>query len=126
MKYVKPSLHLLNLAEFDYAPLHVHVGLDDNGNMDREEIVSVFFQKPFAGRSTSHYVFQEQTFLVDVKDIRAEVKEFNNNLKENWDSVIFDLLSKQEAATIREIASRKESLKVIRKTMKKFSKEKDK
>lgn len=123
MKYVKPSLHLLNLAEFDYPPLHVHVGLDDYGNLDREEIVSVFFQKPFAGRSTSHYVFQQQTFLVDVRDIRAEVKEFNNDLKSNWDKVILGLLEQQEARLIDQIASGKDSLKSIRKTMKKFGKD---
>lgn len=126
MKYVKPSLHLLNLSDWTYPSLHVHVGLDDNGNLDREEIVSVFFQQPFAGRSTSHYVFQEQTFRVNVEDIRSEVSKFNSNLKENWDTVIFDLLTKAESDTLDQIASRKESLKAIRKTKKKFSKEKDK
>lgn len=123
MKYVKPSLHLLNLEEFEYAPLIVRVGLDDYGNLDREEIVSVFFQKPFAGLTSSHYVFQKQAFLVDVEDIRSEVKKFNNDLKSNWDKVILGLLEKQEADLIDQIASRKDSLKSVRKTMKKFGKD---
>ena len=126
MKYVKPTLHTLDLSDWSYPRLHVHVGLDDYGNLDREEQVSVYFDRPFAGRITNHYVFQEQTFRVDVNEIREAIKEFNSDLKENWDKVIYDLLAKEESNTLDIIASRKESLKVLRKTMKKFSKEKDK
>jgi hypothetical protein len=123
VKYVKPSLHLLNLDEFDYPRLHVYVGMRDYGNLDRQEEVSVFFSKPFAGRMSDHYVYQSETYGVDVDEIRAEIKEFNSNLKENWDKVILGLLTKQESDLIDQIASRKNSLKIVRKTMKKFGKD---
>lgn len=121
MKYVKPSLHLLNLDEFDYPPLHVHVGIETYGGLDREERVTVYFDKKFAGRYTMHHVFSEQTFLVDVAEIRAEVKEFNSDITGNWNKIILGLLHKQELDLADQLASRIESLKSVRKQIEQFS-----
>lgn len=119
--YCQPSLHLLRLDEFDYPKLHFWTGEESYGNLDSQEEVKLFFSQMFAGRMTDHYVFHGYPYNENLDEIRKFVRWFNSNLKENWDNVIFDLLSKQEAATIREIASRKDSLKTVRRTMKKFS-----
>lgn len=121
MKYVKPSLHLLKLDDFDYPPLHFHVGIETYGGLDREERVTVYFNEKFAGRLTNHHVYSEQTFLVNVAEIRAEVKEFNSDLKANWNKVILGLLHKQQLDLADQLASRLESLKSVRKQIEKFS-----
>lgn len=123
MKYVKPRLHLLRLDDFNYPELHYIKHTEDYGNLDREELVSVFFRGPFAGRMSDHNVFQSSAYDVDFQDVRKHIDEFNRDLKGNWDKVILGLLEKQEVDLIDQISSRKESLKSVRKTMKKFGKD---
>lgn len=121
MKYVKPSLHLLNLEEFDYPELIAYKYTEDYG-FDRVEYASVFFNKKFAGRMSNHFVFQEHADKVDFLDVQAKIREFNQDLKSNWDEVLLGLLEDQEARIIDQIASLKDSLNSTRKTMKKFRK----